>query len=461
MRSEKKILLFCVLLIPAFVLFGSCSSKLGWGVLLWSTEDPPVFSGTVLPVYIKSNIDKAWVVGVPDRQFGVKDGINKMEIPFSRFEFTGNKKSAIKRAAVFSEYALVYAENLQDGLPIRDNPDNNARRVYRLRNGEIIKILSKVQGKPAISTTGDPLPGEWYKVLTEDGNTGFCFSYRLKLFEHNGGQLAASVPAAAESTEDPDLEMLLSKTWSAESYLAMINYRRFNLEELSRYWRFEPGQETGTAHILMPGIDRSFSYTLIRSDGQRAWRFEGTTLTMQLRSDNVLAVQYTEGTGTMRTLIFVSLPVKVDDIIIQETARRERLYNAIYSQGPVFTSNNYGTIGFRENGTFVWNGFDLLVPAIIPETVIQSSGGGRGSVSMDLFLSSELEERYTGAFTLRFTNASQTAGSREELLQCMYLLDNQGFRIEIIPKSSIDDITVIRRAASPMVLYFYRDTELW
>jgi hypothetical protein len=43
----------------------------------------------------------------------------------------------------------------------------------------------------------------------------------------------------------------------------------------------------------------------------------------------------------------------------------------------------------------------------------------------------------------------------------MYALDNQGFRIEIAPEATIEDNTVIRRAASPMVLYFFKDAVLW
>ena len=458
MRNRGKSPLPVVLLTLICAVLPACSSKLGWGVLLWSTDEPPIPSGTVLPVYIRSNINKVWVVGVPQGLSGGKNGIGKMEIPLSRLELSGSRSKAEKRALAFSQYALTYAENMQDGLPVRDNPDNNARRVYRLRSGEIIKILSMVEGVPAISTTGEPLPGEWYRVLTEDGSTGYCFSYRLKIFEHSGGLLAASVPDISETLDDPDLDMLLSKTWSAEAYSAMINYRRINLEELSRHWRFDPGQETGTALISMPALERSFTYTGIRRDGQRAWRFEGSSLLMQLRSDSLLAVQFPEGTGVMRTLLFVALPVAVDDLVIQESARRERLYAAIYSQGPVFTSNNYGTITFGEDGRFNWKGFDLLVPRYIPEEAARQGDEGGGTVSMDLFLATELEDRFNGAFTMRFANPEGAEASR---LRCLYTLDNQGFRIEIAPESNIEDITVTRRAPSPMVLYFFRDTGLW
>ena len=450
MQIRQKCVVFGVFLI-ACVLAASCSSRLGWGVLLWSLEDPVIPSGAVLPVYIKSNIDRVWVVGVPEGYRG-RGGADKIEIPLSRLELAGSKRRANRLAGLFAPYALAYAENLQDGLPVRDGPDNSARRVYRLRAGEIVKILSLEKGSPAISATGDPLPGEWYRVLTEDGTTGCCFSYRLRLFEHGGGQIAASAPAISETVEDPDLDMLMSKVWSPELYSTMINYQRIDLAALSLRWRFYPGQETGVARIFAPGIDRSFEYTAIRPDGRRAWRFEGTSLLMQLRSDTTLAVQFSDG-GAMRTLLFVALPANVDDLIIQESARRERLYGAIYSQGPVFTSNNYGTIVFEKNGSFVWRGFDLLVPRYIGENI-----EGRGTVSMDLFLASDLEDRYNGAFTMRFANQG---GGATATLRCMYLLDNQGFRIEIAPDSSIDDVTVARRAASPMVLYFFRDTGLW
>jgi hypothetical protein len=431
-------------LAAALLLPASCA-RLGWGMLLWSSEDPPIPSGTILPVYIRSNIDQVWVVGIPEMYRAEKKGIDKMEIPLAQFELAGGKTKARKRAEEFSPFALSYAETLQDGLPIRENPDNGARRVYRLRIGEIIKILAEVEGSPAISASGDPLPGSWYQVLTEDGSTGYCFSYRLKLFEHSGGPLAA-VQTEQEEIADPDLENLLAKTWSPESYGAMVNNRRIDLEDLSRHWRFDPGQDTGIAHISLPGVDQTFSYTAIRPAGSRIWRFEGSSLQMNLRSDTTLAVQYIDAGGASRTLLFTALPLEVEDLILQESARRENLFLNIYRQGPAFTSNNYGTIAFTESGNFNWTGFTLLVPQVIPLDV-----SGSGTVAMDLFLSSSLQDRYNGAFTLRFNRPGAPAAVR-----FMYTLDSQGFRLEYVPEASMDGFTVVRRAPSPMVLYFFK-----
>ncbi|MDR0584667.1 MAG: SH3 domain-containing protein [Treponema sp.] len=421
----------------------SCSRQ-GWGVLLWATEEPPIPSGTVLPVYIRSNIDKVWVLGVP-KAFRDAGGLDKVEVPLARFELAGGKRKAERRARDFARYARTYAENLQDGLPIRDGPDNGGRRVYRLRTGEIIKILERVEGNPAIGAGGEPLPGDWYRVLTAEGSTGYCFSYRLKLFEHWGGALVAA-PVEREEAASPELDALMAKVWSPESYGQMLANRRVNTEELARRWGFYIGQDTGIAHIYLPDMERSFSYSGIRPDGDRAWRFEGTSLRMNLRSDTALAVQFADNDGATRTLLFTALPAGVDDLIMQENARREALFYSIYNQGPVFTSNNYGTIVFTEDGEFGWSGFDLLVPQVIPER----SGGGR--VAMDLFLTPSFEGRYNGACTFYFD------GPRgETAVRFMYILDSQGFRLELVPDYCIEDGIVTRRDSSPVVLYFFRD----
>jgi hypothetical protein len=440
MKIRKKILL-SLLILTVFLPLSSCS-KLGWGVLLWTIEDPPVLSGTVLPVYIRSNIEQVWIVGVPGDSA-------KIEVPLSWLEFSGSRRKAKKRAEEFSQYAAVYAENLQDGLPIRDEPDNNSKRVYRMRFGEIIKILSVSDGNPPISTTGDPLPGDWYIVLTQDGVTGYCFSYRLKIFEHYEGPVQAEASERREPVADPDLDIVLSKTWSPEIYLDMVNSKQINIEEFSKQYCFDPGQDTGIAKIKMPDIEREFVYDGIYPDGERAWRFEGANLTMNLRRNNTLAVQFIESSGGSRTLLFVALSSDVDDLLLQENTRRQGQFMAIYSQGPVFTSTNYGTVTFTTAGNFTWTGFDLLVPELI-----SSETKGQGRVYMDLFLSPSMEERYNGAFTLRFTDIRQ-----RNTLYFMYNLDNQGLRLEVVPDYCIEESAVTRRSTSPMVLYFYRDSE--
>lgn len=446
----------CILSALFFITIGvSCSRPLGWGVLLWSAENPAIPSGTVLPVLIQSNIDRVWVVSIPKEFQNPDDPLDKFEVPLWQLELAGGKGAARRRAEEFAPLALTYAETIQDGLPIREDPDNSSRRVYRLRMGQIVKVLTQVEGNPAISTTGDPLPGEWYRVLTEDGSTGYCFSYRLKMFEHTGGPLLAG-PAAVESLEDPDLDLVLSKNWSPDFYGTMVSSRRINLEELEKRWHFSPGLDTGMARIYLPAVDRTFTYTGIRPDGVRSWFFDGAPLQMSLYADNsTLAVRYTEEGGASKTALFVSLPADVEDLIDQEIERRETLFQNLLSQGSVFTSANYGTLSFFEDQTFTWSGSGLLIPQVIPAAALD-----RGAVVMDLFLSSALESRYSGAFSLAFDMlaAANTAGgeSSQGIVHFMYTADDQGIRLEYVSRDDIDGSTVIRRSASPTVLYFFK-----
>ena len=432
---------FFLLIFAISLVIISCTKPLGWGILLWAIEDPEVPSGTIIPVYVKSHINQVWVAGVPEiYQRGTS--IDKFEIPLYKLELVGSKKATQKRAEEFAEFALMYAETLQDGLPIRSEPDNSARRTYRLRHGEIVKILEEAPGIPPISTTGEPLTGVWYKVLTEDGNIGYCFSYRLRLFEHITGPLIATI--YEEETSDPDLDYVLSKIWYTETYNTMINNRRINIEELSQNWRFSPGVDNRVAYIYTSSVNQSFPYTTIRSNGNRSWRFEDSSLQMRLRSDTTLEVTFNEENGAPRTQLFVTLQQDLNSIITQEMTRQETLFRQIYSLGPTFDSANYGTISFRADGTFIWTGYDFLVPGIIPRIEM-----GNGSINMGLFLSTALSNQYTGALSLKLDGLDET-------IDFFYTLDSQGMRIEYIPPTSRDGILVSRQSGSPLVIYFFR-----
>jgi hypothetical protein len=427
------------------LVFSSCNRLLGWGVLLWSAEDPEIPSGTVLPIYIRSNIDQVWVAGIPEEYRGEDTERDKFEIPLWQLEFTDSKKQALARAASFTEYARSYAEVLQDGLPIRDDPDNSARRVYRLKQREIIKILAKTEGTQAISADGSPLPGEWYQVLTSDGVVGYCFSYRLRLFEHQGGLLALD-RAPEEEAVDPELDLVFSQTWSPDWWGTMVSQRRIDLDDLSRGWYFSAGQDTGIVRVVMPTLNKSYPYTGIKRLGSRFWSFEGTGVEMRLRTDTTLLVQINDEGGQSKSFTFVALNTDVEDLITQERERRRAEYQEIYKRGPLFRSSNYGSLQFNENGGFTWKGYNLLTPQVIP-----SGLSGQGTVDMGAFLSSSLSREYTGVFILRFDDPGA------EPAVFMYTLESQGIRIEYAPPSSMEALTVQRRSTSPVVLYFYAE----
>ena len=447
MGTLKQLGLLSVCILGTVLLLG-CQRQEGWGVLLWSTQEPAIPSGTAVPVYIRSNIEQVWVVGIP-REYRTGDA-DKLEIPLAHLELVGSRRNAEERASAFALYALSYAETLQDGLPVREFPENNSRRVYRLKEGEILKILSTVEGIPPISTTGEPLPGQWYQVLTSDGIIGYCYSFRLQVFEYAGGVLDASAPVETAEV-DQDLEMTLAKQWYPEQYGTMVSSGRIDLQELERNWRFALDQEAGLVRLYLPNLDRTFVYTRIRRERERTWLFEGTNLRMTLRSENVLVVQYPDESGAARSIILVTLPTALDTIMLQENERRNTRFNAMFNRGPVFSSTNYGTLSLAPTGQFTWVGLDLLVPHIVPR-----SGVAQGQIQMRLFLGPALAGSYTGACSFLFSGMGVNQAGH--VVNFLYTLDDQGMRIEFVPEDSITGITVTRRAASPTVIYFTRNS---
>ena len=421
---------------------GSCTKKIiGYGVLLWFINDPAIPSGVVLPVLVRSNIEQAWITTVPE---GYKADKEIAMVPLPHLEFFNSRGSAERYAAAFSEFATLYAETLQDGLPIRDKPENNARRTYRLKEGEVIKILEKVEGVEAISTTGTALEGDWYKVLTQSGSTGYCFSYRLRIFEHDTSPLG-DAPVLVDTSEDRDLEIVLSRIWYPESYKKMIDSGRLNLDVLSNKYSFTAGIVNGRAKIHLEDGDAEFVYKKITKTGNRSWNFAGTPLNVILRSETVLEVQWENENNENKTETFVALQLSVENIVNQEKERRKNLFQVLYVRGPNFTSANYGTLILKDSGDFIWDEMDAL-----PEGMFSGSALGSGSVDMDYNLSGEMAERYTGAMALRFNSVS---GNRSTVVFA-YSLDNQGLRMEWVPGGYVTGRTVNRRAPSPMVIYF-------
>ena len=140
---------------------------------------PPPPAGSIVPVYIKSNIQKVYVVGVPGSK---GKNAKKIELPLWQIELYLSRRKAVARVKSMGANVSLYMIAARDGLPLRDMPSNSGRRVYRLREGQSVKVLAQAEGEE-VSTGGQVLPGSWYRVLTEDGTEGYVFSYALRLYD--------------------------------------------------------------------------------------------------------------------------------------------------------------------------------------------------------------------------------------------------------------------------------------
>lgn len=182
-----RVMLLVLLTFAVAAMTVSCERTLGYGVLLWTIPERGLMDGDVLKICIKSNISHVWVA----QKTGEHENSSRFEVPLWQLTEPVRRKKAEALAAETMEYHGKYASVGLDALPVREEATNSSKRVYRLRQGEVVHILgeyTKEDGQMEIPTNGGvPLEGKWLKVITKEGTQGWCFSYNLKMFVVNRG----------------------------------------------------------------------------------------------------------------------------------------------------------------------------------------------------------------------------------------------------------------------------------
>ncbi|UTY28272.1 SH3 domain-containing protein [Treponema putidum] len=424
-----KMLVFIAL---STIFFISCSKNLGYGVLNWSIPEYNLAAGDIIPVYVKSNIERVYIVGLNEKT------TVRVEIPLSQLTFFESKKDAARFQARLAEHKHAYARVKLDGLPMRSNPDNTSNQVYRLRLGQVVKILWFGEGIPVLKG-GKPMDGQWYEVITEDGVRGWCFSYNLDIYDERERGSSESINLAQE--KDEELEAVLNEFWYPENYRKMINSRQVDLDKMSLTWGFFPGLRSGIARIELQNTRLSFPYTQVIKVGNK-YLFEGSNLSMQIRGKDIISLEFSDDSGKHRLENFITLNASPEDIINNELKRREAAIEKIAKTSSEFTSENFGSLKILSDGQFIWSGYTLITPSIIP-----SGAGSSGKVSLKYFLDKKLSSDYDGVLSFKFEKTA-------EPVVFMYSISSKGLRLEAVESSGINDNIVMRRSLNPVILFF-------
>jgi hypothetical protein len=418
-------------------LLSSCSSRLGWGVVLWTAPEGPVPAGSIVPVYIKSNIQKVYVVGVPGAKG--KDRGKKIELPFWQVEIYPTRGRAASRVKAMGENVSLYMAAARDGLPLREKPDNTAKRVYRLREGQSVKVLEKAAGD-AVSTGGQALSGSWYLVLADDGTTGYAFSYAFRLYDET--KEGPPVIAAAKEALSGRVDLIFSRSWRPEYFQEMLDDNRIDLDYFSlRYGVFVDAIRR-QIRLELPGASQVFDYTGV-SEAKGLYIFEGTPLRIKIESDTRMICSWTgsadaaadasgaaadqadataaaaaaaarpddsaasaaeslSAIGSEGSAAFVVLASEPSESIRLEALRRYKLLNAFVDNvGGSWGSSGAGKLSLAKNGRFAWNDRGDSTSALLP-----AGAGEGGEVSFRLFLDPTLGTSWDGSLSLRFDAAS-------------------------------------------------------
>lgn len=414
-KGLKRISVIFCLLLAGLSLFTSCSSRIGWGLVLWSVKGTELNSGLVVPVYLKSNITKQYVIGVEGKD-------ERFELPLWQIEYHRSKRGALEAAEKLGDLASVYFIAERDGLPVRETPSNNAnaRRVYRMREGEMVKALAKVEGE-AVYTGGEKLPGDWYQVLAKDGTRGYVFSYALSLFDEAMDE--TPVIEDESKTEARTANTVFAQNWRPAWYGSMLSENQVDLDYFSLRLGLFGDALNRQVRIELPFSSKVFKYSAIEQDGD--WLvFVGSDLRIKLEGSTSLlatwgsslpseepddAAGWSSSDAYVRFIFVESESIR--DAIRREEARRSSALREFFQATEIagarsdaagvlrFSSPFAGTIEFWPSGAYSWKD-TLFLPAGFTPSSKESESGQKGSVAFGLRLSKELAVQWDGGFSM-------------------------------------------------------------
>lgn len=425
-----KIIGFSLLFVVCLTL-GSCgflSSKPG--VLLWSPDEKLISSGTVIAIRKESKLTETYTITAS----GLRE---RLDLPFWRVSVFKSKKEAASFSESVKPYAGLWAVPNRDGLPVREQPDSASDRVYRLKEKQLIKVLGKSKEK---STEGN-FSDYWYKILTDDGAQGWVFGYALELSARSPSEGVGEIPIGKPASEDAALDVFLSKTWRPEYFRTLIDEGTIDLA------RFKPEYglfiETGSrvVKLVTRKQNLTFNYTAIERAVGNMYIFDGTSLQVNLVTEDRISVQYVAKDRTVSE-VYVGIEEDVEDIIKGEQDRRQSLFDQILAKGKEFNSSAYGTITLTDKSEFTWHNYDLLVPDIIPQTSAQN-----GTVTFDVLLPKDLRGNHAGALSFVFKGV-------KDPVYFLYSLTPDGFKLVALPKDLVDENVVKQAPSFPIVIAF-------
>jgi len=411
---------------------------MGYSVVLWNIPEYEIQSGSVVPVYIKSNISHVYVIGT--------NGGEKIEVPLWQLTEPVKKSKSKKVQTKYSELATTYASVKVDGLPARAEAVNTAKQVYRLRKGEIIKVLYKMNGT-APMTGGKPLEGAWYRILTNNGTQACCFSYNLSMFQTDAsGNQTGGDKIEIEETVDTLLEeRVIGKTWYPDSYSSMISSGSIDLTKLKPSYNFFIDSENNKVSLNLAGIHENWTYDGYTRTGDNQYTLKGIPIIIIYKKSTFIVVRYTDDTGKPQEINLITLEEDLNEIIAAEKTRRSQAYLQVWSHGPIFESDSYGKITFNEDGSIHWSNFKLLVPSII-----QKGAKNTGSASVKYVLSKNLAASYDGVLTFKFQDM-------DDEVNFLYKIEATGLRLEDATGATKNGNQIVARSSSPIIMFFKKN----
>ena len=377
----------------ALLLAGCGQTSLGYGVVLWS-DGGALAAGAVIHVLEESTIEQRYLV----RGAAADRGAEPVPVDRWRVRVFPEPEQAAAFAASYAPFAASYGYAARNGLPVRAVASATAGIVYKLREGEVVKVLQRSAQPEQVGA----YENYWYHVLTEDGVAGHTFGEFLPVFESSGDPQA---DAARLQADDPTLDHLLATVWRPEYFRAMVLTGRYDLTRFRAEYGLFPDPAAQVLRLVTAAGKREFAYRAIErvGDGRYVLRLgdAASPVRLTVHSATRMSVSYTAADGHLVTQVLHDLQRDVGELISAERARRDQLYGDLLRRGAVWRSTGYGTIELEAERRYRWHGFQALVPGLLPPGL-----PGTGRVDFRYAPAPELAGSYDTVITFLFDGAA-------------------------------------------------------
>jgi hypothetical protein len=423
---RKRYIIISILLLS--LLITSCGPRrIGYGVLLWSTDEQKIETGELVEIIEESEIRNTYSIKISELDEPIE--VDKWRV--SMFKDIETAQGKVKN---FSEYRYLFAKADQNALPVREEPDRLSKRVYKLREDEIIKVLEN----SIEFSNEDGLEGSWYKVLTPEGVVGYCFDFHLTLFDIKDGDLHVK-----EVEEDELLQGFLSHPWRPIEFLDLILNKTIDLDVIKPEIGLFPQPEEKTLTLVTPDYTLNFDYSDIKKIGSKKYIFEGNSLQLLIINEYSASIQYNYD-GNLFSVAYRNIVQDIRTVIEREQDRRLMALGAFLERGTTFRSEAYGQINMMSDWSFTWFGYERLVPR-----VIGNSAGFTGHVSFHLFQSVDITYQYDGIISFHFENTPE-----DVYVHFFYEFTGMDVRLTYIPLEHIEQHLVKSEMLNPIVMVF-------
>ncbi|MCL2294021.1 MAG: SH3 domain-containing protein [Spirochaetes bacterium] len=412
--------IFTALLLLLFAF--SCSRAVGYLVVVWPPDESDLGYGELVRVISQSELRNIFVIEKAGSRV-------REEVPRPIGKFFDRRRDAERFAAEFKPYINMFAFT-ETALNVRRLPDANSERVYRLRPGQVVKIVSKSQTPSVVGH----LTGYWTEVMTESGVIGYSFGSFLTFFTRD-------TSLSRQEHEQQLLDSFFNNTWYPTVYADIINSGNIVIESLQTGEGLFPDRANNRIVIQTQRERIEFNFTDISFEGSNTVAFLGTPLEIILYSTERIYVSYTHR-GVNHLAFYTTLEMPLERYIEEEVLRRIAVLDRFYARGRNLTSDLYGTISLGDRRRFTWTGYLNLVPDVFP-----FGFGSTGTVQSNYFLASRLARRFDGVITFAFDSPGRE-------IVFAYLFVDDAVRFTHIPERNIERGIVTSIPAEPRVIYF-------